>query len=128
MPIVYRIDETDSIIIEVWRGDVSIDTLVEHWREYVKDDEVMRLRRTLVDLREATIAFTADELAEAIMQVVVPALDGRDWVTAIVVKHVDQFRVGAQYQSLAMFYSYDSIFSNVPAATEWLLKQELRIR
>jgi hypothetical protein len=62
----------------------------------------------------------------AVTEVVVPALNGRDWITAMVVKRVDQFRAGAQYQVFAQFYSYDSIFSEIDAAMAWLRKQELR--
>jgi hypothetical protein len=45
----------------------------------------------------------------------------------MVVKNVDQFHAGTQYQAIAQFYSYDSIFSSWEAAMMWLRKQELRV-
>ncbi len=127
MPITYSISDLDRVIIEVWSGDIRIDTLADYWREYLRSERVLALRRTLVDLRAARVRFSAQELERAVTDVVVPALRGRDWITAMVVKNTDQFRAGAQYQVFAQFYSYDSIFSEVDAALAWLRKQELRV-
>lgn len=127
MPIAYSINEIDGIVIEVWSSDISISALIEYWREYLKDERVLKMRKTLVDMREAKVTFSADELLSAVKDVVAPALDGRDWVTAIVVKNPDQFHSGARYQAFASFYSHDSLFSDVNSATAWLLKQELKV-
>lgn len=126
MPITYSISEIDQVIVEVWVGEVGIDALVSYWRDYLQDERVLTIRKTLVDLRGARVDFSAHELMRAVTEVVVPALNGRDWITAMVVKRVDQFRAGAQYQVFAQFYSYDSIFSEIDAAMAWLRKQELR--
>jgi hypothetical protein len=127
MPITYSISELESIIVEVWVGEITIVSLAEYWRDYLKAERVLATRRTLVDLTRARIAFSKDELQLTVEQVVAPVLAGRDWITAMVVKNVDQFRAGAQYQVIAQFYSYDSIFSDWEAAMTWLRKQELRV-
>ncbi len=126
MPITYSISELESIIVEVWVGEITIDTLAGYWRDYLKAERVLATRRTLVDLTRASIAFSNHELQTTVAEVVAPVLDGRDWITAMVVKNVDQFRAGSQYQVIAQFYSYDSIFSDRAAAMMWLRKQELR--
>ena len=126
MPITYSIIETERLIVEVWRADVDISTLVAHWQKYLTDQRVLAVRRTLVDLRQAQIKFSAHELEDSINQVVVPLLNGRDWATALLVKNVDQFRASTRYQAFARRYSNDWVFSDVDAATAWLMKQELR--
>ncbi len=126
MPISYSINELEKIIVEVWWGEVDIATLTEHWRDCLACERVLALRRTLVDLTHARILFSQSELQLAVEEVVIPALKGRDWATAIVVKKTDQFRAGSQYQAIAQLYSYDSIFSDMDAARMWLRKQELR--
>jgi hypothetical protein len=126
MPITYFIDEGDEIIVEVWLGEISIDTLVAYWRAYLRDERVLKIRKTLVDIGQAQIGFSEEQLMQAIHAVVAPVLNGRDWITAIVVKRPRQFWAGRRYQALAQAYSYDSIFSSISMAREWLRKQELR--
>jgi hypothetical protein len=121
MPIEYRIDRNAGIIEETWTGTVAIQDLRDYWRGYLADPDVLALRRTMVDLRAADIAFTGAELAALIRSDVIPVLGGRHWVTAIVVSHAVQFGVGRQYQIFAEAYSRDAIFSEVEAAKEWLL-------
>jgi len=121
MPISYTIDEEKGIITEVWTGDIAASDLESYWRRYLADPEVMRIRRTLVDLRECRILFKGVELSSLIQSMVIPILDGRDWKTAIVVEHPTQFGVSRQYQAFAESYSRDAIFSDPEDARRWLL-------
>ncbi len=125
MPIAYRIDQSAGIIEETWTGTVTIEHLRDYWRDYLADTDVMALRRTVVDLRAADIAFTGAELASLIRSDVLPVLGGRGWASALVVSHPVQFGVGRQYQAFAETYSTDAIFADVEAATGWLLAQSL---
>jgi hypothetical protein len=121
MPISYTIDEEKDFITEVWTGDIAASDVASYWRRYLADPEVLRIRRTLVDLRECRILFKGVELSSLIRSIVIPILDGRDWKTAIVVDQPVQFGVSRQYQAFAESYSYDAIFSNPEDARKWLL-------
>jgi hypothetical protein len=123
MTITYEIQHADNVIAETWQGDITIDQLRAYWREILSDPEVMKIRRTLVDVRFASIGFSDAEFDRAVSDVVFPALEGRDWITAIVVNTSRQLQLGSRYHSYAARYSSDVIFSSVDDAKRWLLKQ-----
>jgi hypothetical protein len=123
VPITYSIDEETGVIFEVWEGDVTAACLRRYWELYLADPQVMAIRRTLVDLREARIRFTGAELSSLISTVVVPALEGRDWTTALVVARPVEFGVSRQYQVYAERYSRDAIFEDYTVALAWLTRQ-----
>lgn len=123
MPITYIVDPDHRFIVETWTGSVGREDLRKHWRVYLADAEVLDIRRTLVDLREAAIQFTGEEMDALIAAVVLPKLEGRTWKTAIVVDCPVQFGVSRQYQVFAERYSTDSIFSDPQSAVAWLLRE-----
>jgi len=125
MPISYSIDADRGVILEAWQGDVTAADLRRYWQGYLADPRVMETRRTLVDLREARIAFSGAELLDLVCDVVKPALAGRGWTTAIVVARAGavQFGVSKQYQVFAEAYSRDAIFDDYDAALRWLVVQ-----
>ena len=106
-----------------WSGEIRRDDIERHWRKLLTDDVALDIRRTVSDLRFATIAFRGVDFADLIRTIALPALAGRRWHTAIVVDQPLQFGVSRQYQALAEAYSRDAIFSNVDDALAWLLAQ-----
>lgn len=121
MPISYSVDQQLQIIREEWTGDVGAEDLATYWRAYLADPAVMAIRRTVVDLRRCRILFNGAQLSGMIGSIVVPALQGRDWKTALVVEEPLQFGVSRQYQVFAESFSRDSIFGDPDAALAWLL-------
>ncbi len=126
MPITYSIEveEGGAIIVETWSGQITGNDLAAHWKVYLADPEVLKIRRTVVDLRNAEILFFGPELNDLIQTIVAPKLDDLDWKTAIVVSNAVQFGVSRQYQVFAAWYSLDSIFDDFAAARTWLLAQK----
>ena len=51
MAITYELDHDLNVIFETWVGTITADSLSKHWCEYLSDPEVLKCRRTLVDLR-----------------------------------------------------------------------------
>lgn len=121
MPITYSIDAQKRVITEVWTGDVSAEDLANYWRRYLADPQVMAIRRTLVDLREANVLFTGKELSVLVNTVAVPRLKGKDWKSALLVERPRQYGLTRQYQVFAESYSKDAIFLDRDSAVEWLL-------
>lgn len=120
MPIAYTIDREKKLIFETWTGEIHAGDLAAYWKRYLTDEEVLEIRRTIVDLRASVINFSGNEFYSLIEAIVVPALKGREWVTAIVVGEPVQFGVSRQYQAFAGRYSKDSIFSSVAEAEKWI--------
>jgi hypothetical protein len=121
MPITYTIDHDQKLITEIWTGEIRADDLAEYWKQYLLDADVMAIRRTIVDLRQAVILFDGWDLNNLIQSIVLPALKERDWKTAIVVDSPSQFGMSRQYQALAGHYSKDAIFRSMEEARSWLL-------
>jgi len=109
----------------VWTGDITADELALYWTQYLKDPQVLSIRRTLVDLRESNILFRGEVFSHFVSTIVEPVLSGRDWKTAIVVSEAVQFGVSRQYQVFADSFSRDSIFYDDDSALEWLIQQKL---
>jgi len=121
MPITYTINHEKRLIIETWTGDIFASDLAAYWRRYLADAEVLKIRRTIVDLLASAIKFTGNELSSLIETIVLPALNGRKWTTALVVAGDSvEFGVSRQYQAFAERYSEDSIFDNLADAEKWI--------
>lgn len=121
MPITYTIDREAKLITEVWDGEVDAKCLEEHWKQYLEEPEVLAIRRTIVDLRRAKIIFKGTVMDALIERIVMPALKGLTWKSAIVIDNSLQFGVSRQYQVFADRYSKDSIFTDIEEARNWLL-------
>jgi hypothetical protein len=120
MPISYTIDSGNKLITEVWVGEIDAACLAAYWKRYLADPEVMEIRRTLVDLRRANILFKGSDLLVLIQTIVLPAIKGRDWKSALVVEKSTQYGVSRQYQAFADHYSKDAIFHDMEEARQWL--------
>lgn len=121
MPITYRIDREKNLIFELWTGSIGAEDPTAYWKQYLADAEVMEIRRTIVDLRGSVIRFSGEELNSLIESVVMPALKGRTWTTALVVEGGSvEFGVSRQYQVFAGRYSKDAIFADVAEAEKWI--------
>lgn len=121
MSITYTIDRPKNVIFETWTGEVSADDLAAYWKRYLADPEVLKIRRTIVDLRGATMNFSGMDLKFLIQTIVLPVLKDRDWTTAIVaVGGSAEFGVSRQYQVFADRYSKDCIFESMAEAEEWM--------
>ncbi len=126
MPITYTVDRDQQLITEIWTGDIDSPLLGAYWTEYLKDPDVLKIRRTLVDLRQAVIRFNVYELSVLVGNVVLPVVYDKKWIwkTAIVVGNTAQFKVSQEYHALAQYYSEDAIFDTVEKARNWLCGPE----
>jgi hypothetical protein len=123
MPITYTIDPDKQLIYETWTGKVQSATLAAYWKRYLANPEVMAIRRTVVDLRTATIGFSGLDFDALIQKIVLPVLGDRKWISAIVVGDPVQYGVSRQYHVFAERYSQDAIFNNPADAESWVLAQ-----
>jgi hypothetical protein len=123
MGITYTIDKNRDVIIEVWDGEITANDLREYWINYMADPDVMKCRRTLVDLRKAIISIRGNELASLIELIVIPKLGQLKWKSALLVEAPIQMGVSRQYNVFAELYSKDEIFHDYDSALKWLLQQ-----
>jgi hypothetical protein len=119
MPITYTIDYNQKLIMEVWTGEIQAVDLAEYWKRYLGDPDVLTIRRTIVDLRQAVILFNGLDMSYLIQSIVQPILAGRDWKTAIIIEKPLQLGISRQYQVFAEKYSKDAIFYSIEEARSW---------
>ena len=94
MPITYTIDHNQKLIMEVWTGEIQAVDLAEYWKRYLGDPDVLAIRRTIADLRQAVILFQwIGYEGYLIKSIVQPILAGRDWKTAIVIEKPSQLGI-----------------------------------
>jgi hypothetical protein len=122
--ITYELSELDCLIVETYSGEVSIEDLRRHWTEMLIDKGALAFRRSLADLRAATLLFSSQELALAIKEVVLPTLQGRSWLAAIVVRNSAQLQLVSRFQGYAARFIYDAVFSDYDEAKRWILAQQ----
>src|SRR3954464_10987794 len=125
MPITYTINHQKGLIRETWKGKIRGADLAAYWQHYLADPEVLAIRRTVVDLRAATIDFSGLDFDALIRTVVLPVLGELKWIPAVVVADLVQFGISRQYQVFAERYSRDSIFKSVDEAEQWVYVTEM---
>jgi hypothetical protein len=123
MPISYSIDRENHCIHETWTGMITAKELGDYWRRLLADPVVLAIRRTIVDLRQSRILFSGEQLAELVETIVLPLLNGKNWLSAIVIGDPVQHEITRQYHVLAESYSRDSVFSTPEAAMTWMQAQ-----
>jgi hypothetical protein len=123
MPITFSVDNRLGIVRETWIGAVTAQDLRSLWTGYMADPEILALRVTYVDLRAASITFAGSQMRSLIKEVVDPVLQGREWLTAIVVSGPLQLGMSRQFQEFADHFSHDAIFFDDQDALEWLMRQ-----
>jgi hypothetical protein len=121
MPIEYQVDKDLNVVLAEWSGDITAHDVESHFRNLVNDPVAFNCAKDLADVRRATFRFKGQDLSDLINRIIVPALKGRKWKTAILVERPDQFGTARQYSSFADTYSIDSIFYDREAALAWLV-------
>lgn len=123
MSIVFRIDEQADLIRSHWSGTISAQDLEDYLRAIIQDEKAMSIRRTLSDVREAEFQFTGAELGGLVKTILVPALKGKDWKVALLVRELVQYGVARQYQAYAFEILTGAIFTDEAAALAYLNHQ-----
>jgi hypothetical protein len=121
MPITYTIDQQQGLIFATWKGKITADVLARHWATIFADPDFKSVRRTLADVRGATIAFSGAELAKLVDSVAKPAVGEARWKAAIVVSQTAHFGMSHQFHVFAKMFSEDAVFFDRETALAWLL-------
>lgn len=124
-PIRYAVDPVSNLIFVEWVGVVTTEDLFAHWSEYLTNEAVMNSRRNVVDLTGAIIRISGADLNYLIQRLVKPTLEGKGWITALIVSNDYQYGVSRQYGAYAEHYSTDQIFKSAPEAIAWIKEQGL---
>jgi len=122
MPIDYVARPDEGFVEVVWSGTITAHDLRMSWSKILSDPAVLRIGQALTDIRDATLDFSGAELAQVVLTVAVPALNGRAWRSAIIVHDPVQFGVSRQYEAFSAQFGEDAIFFERDEARDWLLQ------
>jgi hypothetical protein len=89
MPVTYRIGKADRIIRTRCEGPVTLDEVIDHFRELGKDPECPAHPDVLLDLRRATVEPKSDQLR-------------------VVSEHIGRMRDKVQFEVCAILVSTDT--------------------
>lgn len=123
MPIEYTIDTQLHVVREAWTATVNATDLRAHLQRLLTDPIASATRRTIVDLRDASIEFDGSAFFDVVRSVITPKLQGNDWVTAVIVATPAQFGAARQYFAYADDFTTSDIFTEEAAAVDWMRRQ-----
>ena len=123
MSITYSIDSGNRFIHTRWSGKVTAGDLMRHWQELFNDPQALEIRRSIADMREASLEFDGAQLRDVIRSVAQPLLRGQKWTVALLVKKPEQYGTSRQFQVFAEQVATNSIFYDYDEAVRWLVDQ-----
>lgn len=119
----YSIDDDRRVIFVKCTGLVTVRDLCSHWIAFLEDPGTFAVRRTLVDLREADMSISFQEMHFLIESLVKPCIRRTTWSGALVVSDSAAQSMAQDFHLLAQSFSNDRVFTDADAALEWLSRQ-----
>lgn len=120
MGITYFIDEESSALYEKWEGPLRREDVANYWRFFSNNAKAIACTRNLVDIRDAEILFTGEELEKLVHDYLLPLAGIAETKTAILVAQPVQIGVSRQYQVFKQTTGEDALFSDETEAWAWL--------
>ena len=108
MPITYEVLHSEGFILVTWSGDISLEDVRNYWSKIAQDEGALAIGKTISDLRNATLLFSSEEFRAAVQRFLLPLLQNRSWISAIVVSHPMQLHVASRYQGAAALHLPES--------------------
>jgi len=121
MPIAYKVDVALGIVLADWRGTVTAKDITEHWTRFVADKAAMACGGAITDISCCDILFTPEELKAVTKKILEPALRGKNWKTAVIVKNPVQFGVTKQQEIFSETFVKMNVFYSDVMARKWVL-------
>ena len=122
MPIEYQIYSERGIVYRKFTGKITLADLGRHRRELLADPGIPETFALAADLRECEMAVSADELRGLVRTVIEPHMEGRRWVSALVVAEGAQRDLTDQFVEHSRECGVTEVFADPDAAVEWLLE------
>jgi hypothetical protein len=121
MPIAYKIDSKLGIVFADWRGAVTANEIAEYWTELVADKEALACGRTIADISCCEMRFTGEELRSLAERILEPAIRGKNWKTAVIIKDPVHYGVTRQYEMYSEGFMNTNVFYSAVLAHKWVL-------
>ena len=120
MAITYVVDDFSSVVLVHSLGKISAKDIADHWALLLADKAAVVCGKILVDVRGSDVQLTESELWHLVMTILEPAMQGRRWKMAILVRETDQYCMLRQLQVFTDEYCENAIFTDDSTALEWI--------
>ncbi|GEM_PF-2528791 len=120
MGITFQLEASTGIVCEQWQGPVTIQEIEAHWKARLAAPSVAGTGRTLADIRGARFQFRKEDLWRLITAILEPGLKERSLRMAVLVDAQVQFSMARQFQTFFGELGECALFTEEPAAREWL--------
>jgi len=122
MPISYTIDLADEVVYRTYTDVVAYDDFAEHWRELLADPDLPSEGPLLLvaDMRAAKIDLDGESVLRLVKSVIQPLLNGRKWISAVVVGFPRDFGTTRQFSGCSDTCGETGVFYEVEDAMAWL--------
>jgi len=120
MAITYVVDDFSGVVFVHSLGIITAKDIADHWALLLADKEAVVCGKILVDVRESEVQLTESELWHLIITILEPAMQGRRWKMAILVREAVQYYMSRQLQVFTAGYCENAIFADDSIALEWI--------
>jgi len=86
MAITYVVDDFSGVVFVHSFGIITAKDIADHWNLLLADKETVFCEKILVDVRESELQLSGSELWQLVKTIFEPAMQGRRWKMAILVR------------------------------------------
>ena len=127
MSIEYRIDSETGIVHHGFTGEIALADLERHWRRLLADPELPEPLFMFADMRDCHVLLDGNETHYLAHEVIEPLLNGRRWVSSVVVGSTCDYGVTKQFIAYSGQFGETEVFMELHEAVCWLAdRRELR--
>jgi hypothetical protein len=121
MPIAYKVNAALGIVFADWRGTVTAKDIAGYWTELASDQAALACGRSITDISSCDMQFTGEELRLLAKEILEPAIRGRNWKTAVIIKNPVHYGVTRQHEMLSEGFMNTNVFYSDVLARKWVL-------
>jgi len=121
MGITFKVDDARGIVFADWTGDITVEDIARYWAALLSDQPAMACGRSITDLRNCTMQFTGEELRKLAQGILEPAMKGRNWKTAVIVRNPLHYGVTRQHEMFSEGFMQTNVFYSEDLARVWVL-------
>jgi hypothetical protein len=120
VPLTYTVDAPEDLIRVVGSGIVTAMDVSDHWMGLFRDVEAMRMGHALVDVRNADLRFTEQQMMHLTRTIYAPHTANRQFRLATLVRDEEQFLIAKQLFNAADLSRNHAVFYEIEEAMKWL--------
>jgi hypothetical protein len=121
MPITFKLDTTQGILFEYWRGPITISEVAAYWTALAAGEEVKTSIGSIADVRDCEPKFTGEEFRVLARQILIAVHQGAKRKVAVIVSDPVQYGMSRQHQLFSESFMNVEVFYSEVMALKYVL-------